>query len=259
MELSKMQRRQLQKALISAFPTHGDLAQMVNYHLDEDLEVIAAGTKHSEVVFNLINWARSQGRIMELIQEAQIEEGVKKRRKIARPNTKMKNTSGQTKKGKQEVSSSSIPEISQPDILKLAYRYRSRLKRFKKPLQNIRALFREDDIYMDLCERAIKIVENLNQLTLKFRDDDIDMLSYQVKMELNHLFEGGNDLIFDITTFRGDYPRPPSTESQKRQSYDDNRSKIYGKLDGLLRNLKLVDHLLEDLIIRVADETNEMR
>src|SRR5260370_37685031 len=132
MELSKMQRRQLKKALISAFPTHGDLAQMVNYHLDEDLEVIAAGTKHSEVVFNLINWARSQGRIMELIQEAQranerneelrafaeelqeqseaaiynnnqdrkvldiskvqIEEGVKKRRKIARPNTKMKNT-----------------------------------------------------------------------------------------------------------------------------------------------------------------------
>lgn len=297
MELSKMQRKQLQKALISAFPTHGDLAQMVSYHLDEDLETIAAGTKHSEVVFNLINWARAQGRLMELIQEAlqandrneelrafaeelqlqsvsamydtnqdrkvldiskvQIEEGVKKRQKVVRPITKMKNTSGQTQKGKQEVFSSSISEKSQPDILKNAYRYHSRLKKFKKPLQNISSLFRKGDIYMDLCERAIEIIGNLNQFVLKFRDDII-VLSYQVKMELNHLFEEGNDLISDITTFRGDYPSPPSIESPKRGSYDDNRSKIYRKLDALLRNLKFVDHLLEEFFTRVADETNEM-
>ncbi|MBW4502266.1 MAG: toll/interleukin-1 receptor domain-containing protein [Scytonema hyalinum WJT4-NPBG1] len=59
--------QQFQKALLSAFPTTAKLKQMVRFRLDENLEAIAGGANHSEVVFNLIEWAKAEGKPEELL------------------------------------------------------------------------------------------------------------------------------------------------------------------------------------------------
>jgi len=65
--------QQFQKALLSAFPTPAKLKQMVRFRLDENLEAIAGGANHSEVVSNLIQWAEEQGRLEELLIAARKE------------------------------------------------------------------------------------------------------------------------------------------------------------------------------------------
>src|ERR1041384_4291178 len=73
MNLTGIQHKQLQKALISAFPSKSVLAQMVRQQLEVNLAAIADGKDLSEVIFNLINWAESEGRIDELITKARAE------------------------------------------------------------------------------------------------------------------------------------------------------------------------------------------
>ena len=65
--------QQFHKALLSAFPTPGKLKQLVRFRLDENLEAIAGGANHSEVVSNLIEWAEEQGRLEELLIAARKE------------------------------------------------------------------------------------------------------------------------------------------------------------------------------------------
>ena len=60
----------LQQALLTAFPTPAALAQMVRGALDENLAAIAGGGNLTEVVFNLISWAETEGRLMELLTKA---------------------------------------------------------------------------------------------------------------------------------------------------------------------------------------------
>ena len=62
--------KQLRDALLSAFPTEDTLKQMVRFELDENLDEIAGGQNLSEKVFNLIEWAKAQGRTEELINGA---------------------------------------------------------------------------------------------------------------------------------------------------------------------------------------------
>ncbi|QDL07357.1 hypothetical protein DP113_05035 [Brasilonema octagenarum UFV-E1] len=62
--------QQFHKALLSAFPTTAKLKQMVRFKLDENLEAIAGGANHSEVVSNLIEWADAEGRLEELLTAA---------------------------------------------------------------------------------------------------------------------------------------------------------------------------------------------
>jgi hypothetical protein len=68
--LTTDQRKQLYNALLSAFPARSDLARMVNFGLNANLDAIAGGTSLSDTVFNLIQWATAQGRLEDLINAA---------------------------------------------------------------------------------------------------------------------------------------------------------------------------------------------
>lgn len=63
-------KKELQKALISAFPTKADLKQLVDFKLGENLETIAGGVNLTEVVYSLIEWANAQGRLDDLVNSA---------------------------------------------------------------------------------------------------------------------------------------------------------------------------------------------
>jgi hypothetical protein len=68
--LTTQQRKQLYNALLSAFPARSDLARMIGFGLNENLDAIAGGTSLSDTVFNLIQWATAQGRLEDLINAA---------------------------------------------------------------------------------------------------------------------------------------------------------------------------------------------
>jgi hypothetical protein len=61
---------QLEEALASAFPDRNSLERMVRYKLDENLEQIAGAEFFSDVLFGLIQWAESQGRVLDLVMAA---------------------------------------------------------------------------------------------------------------------------------------------------------------------------------------------
>ena len=66
--LPKERRQQLYEALLSAFSRREELAIMINHKLDVNLEeIVATGDNLSIAVFKLIEWARSEGRITELV------------------------------------------------------------------------------------------------------------------------------------------------------------------------------------------------
>ncbi|MFP4436025.1 MAG: effector-associated domain EAD1-containing protein, partial [Chloroflexaceae bacterium] len=67
MHLTGKQRRQLEIALLSAFPSRDALARMVAYQLDQNLAAIAGGDTLAAVVFNLVKWAHANGQIEQLI------------------------------------------------------------------------------------------------------------------------------------------------------------------------------------------------
>ncbi|GAB1541120.1 hypothetical protein NUACC21_37900 [Scytonema sp. NUACC21] len=70
MRLSGQQRKELQNALVDAFPNKSSLEQMLSHELDKKLNAIAAGGNLQEIVFNLITTAESQGWIRDLIRAA---------------------------------------------------------------------------------------------------------------------------------------------------------------------------------------------
>lgn len=70
-KLSGILYHEFQDALLSAFPDYDKLEQMVRYQLDENLLSLAGSGTLSTVIFNLIKWAESNGRLDDLIQAAQ--------------------------------------------------------------------------------------------------------------------------------------------------------------------------------------------
>jgi hypothetical protein len=70
MALTGKQYKQLQDALLGAFPTQPILAQMVQFGLTINLDTISIGTDLSQIVFQLIRWAEAQGRTYDLIAAA---------------------------------------------------------------------------------------------------------------------------------------------------------------------------------------------
>jgi len=70
MQLTGPQYQAFQQALLGAFPTHDSLDQMVRFQLGEHLAVIVEGGALATIVFNLIRWAESQGRLEELVSGA---------------------------------------------------------------------------------------------------------------------------------------------------------------------------------------------
>jgi hypothetical protein len=73
LKLNGLQYKQLQDALLSAFPTEGALTRMVRIQLNENLDAVAGGTALIDVAFELIVWAQSQGRLKDLVEGARKE------------------------------------------------------------------------------------------------------------------------------------------------------------------------------------------
>ena len=62
--------QQVQLALLDAFPTVEALAQMVQFHLDENLAALTVAPSLGSQVFDLLRWARAAGRLDELLAAA---------------------------------------------------------------------------------------------------------------------------------------------------------------------------------------------
>jgi hypothetical protein len=73
MPLIPTPRKQLQTALLDAFRSREELARVVRYGLDENLNQITAAGPLASVVFELMEWAESQDRLDALIKEAREE------------------------------------------------------------------------------------------------------------------------------------------------------------------------------------------
>ncbi len=71
MYINGKQAQELHEALLSAFPSASYLSQMVRFQLGENLDRIAYGNNLSELVFNLIQFYESQGRLDKFIRAAQ--------------------------------------------------------------------------------------------------------------------------------------------------------------------------------------------
>jgi hypothetical protein len=70
MPLTGPQREKLNQALLSAFPTYGDLERMVAFKLNEGLGAIAGAGNLRDVIFQLARWAEAQGRLADLVVKA---------------------------------------------------------------------------------------------------------------------------------------------------------------------------------------------
>ncbi|MDZ8083843.1 MAG: effector-associated domain EAD1-containing protein [Nostoc sp. DcaGUA01] len=70
MSLSGQQRKELQLALIDAFPNTASLEQMLAFELDKNLRAIAGEGSLQDIVFKLIQTANSQGWIEDLVRAA---------------------------------------------------------------------------------------------------------------------------------------------------------------------------------------------
>jgi hypothetical protein len=67
MSMTLAELEELKAALLSAFPSPGDLQQVAAFKLGENLSVIAGGNNYGEIVFNLIQWAQAHEKIEHLI------------------------------------------------------------------------------------------------------------------------------------------------------------------------------------------------
>ncbi|MBR8834453.1 MAG: NACHT domain-containing protein [Stigonema ocellatum SAG 48.90 = DSM 106950] len=70
MGLSGQQRKQLQSALIDAFPTTASLEQMLAFGLDQNLRAIAGEGSLQDIVFKLIQAANAEGWVEDLVRAA---------------------------------------------------------------------------------------------------------------------------------------------------------------------------------------------
>ncbi|MUH00836.1 hypothetical protein F7734_54635 [Scytonema sp. UIC 10036] len=69
-KLAGSQRKQFCEALMDAFPSQNALKMMLSYELDWELDRIAGGNNYEEIVFSLIEYAKAQGKLIELLEAA---------------------------------------------------------------------------------------------------------------------------------------------------------------------------------------------
>ena len=72
MALSGSQLKEIQQALLSAYPTKEHLAIMVRFELDKELDTITGGNDLTVITFTLIRHAESNGYIRELVNGAYV-------------------------------------------------------------------------------------------------------------------------------------------------------------------------------------------
>lgn len=66
-QIDGRQRRLLRDALLAAFPSGYELRQFVDFKLDKSLAVISPDSNLREMAFNLVVWAKSTGRLRDLV------------------------------------------------------------------------------------------------------------------------------------------------------------------------------------------------
>ncbi len=71
--LTGPQWQALQKALLAAFPVRGQLQQLVQFYLNENLDAISGGGGLSQDVFNLIQWTQARGSTEQLFRAAAVD------------------------------------------------------------------------------------------------------------------------------------------------------------------------------------------
>lgn len=62
--------KELEKALLSAYPARSSLERMLMFELDENLNHICSDSNHTNTVFELIKWSIAHGKIDNLIEGA---------------------------------------------------------------------------------------------------------------------------------------------------------------------------------------------
>ena len=70
MKLTGDQYSRLEQALIKAYPDRAKLGRMVRITFEKSLSEIAEGANHTERVDQLIEWAESKGKVVDLIRGA---------------------------------------------------------------------------------------------------------------------------------------------------------------------------------------------
>ena len=70
MKLSKEERKEFHEALLDAFPNYKNLEMMVGFELEQSLEEIAGSGEIYYIVFKLIQWSETYGRLEDLITGA---------------------------------------------------------------------------------------------------------------------------------------------------------------------------------------------
>ena len=75
MALTGQQIKQLQQALLDAFPSKALLEMMVRIELDEQLDAIAYGDNQTVIVYKLITWAERTGSVRAMIAGAAAANG----------------------------------------------------------------------------------------------------------------------------------------------------------------------------------------
>jgi len=60
-------RQKLCTAILDAFPNSGKLEQVIDFGLDQNLDAIATGGDYSEVIYKLLKWAESEGKLQQLM------------------------------------------------------------------------------------------------------------------------------------------------------------------------------------------------
>lgn len=73
LELKSAQLEALQHALVAAFPNRFAFSQFAQYKLDLDLDTIVSEVGLNQVAFELIGWARAQGRLAQIVAGARAE------------------------------------------------------------------------------------------------------------------------------------------------------------------------------------------
>lgn len=68
--LSPEQREHLFNAILDAFPQKGDLSQLMYLKLGENLDRVAAGQNHSDLVLDLVIWLISNGKVVPFLKGA---------------------------------------------------------------------------------------------------------------------------------------------------------------------------------------------
>jgi formylglycine-generating enzyme required for sulfatase activity len=69
-KLTGQQIQQIQESLLSAFPSKDELSMMTRFQLSVSLDEIAGGENLRVIVFKLLTWSESNGRISHLIEGA---------------------------------------------------------------------------------------------------------------------------------------------------------------------------------------------